>query len=60
MLADKLVELAARRIERLMVFMPPRHGKSTLTSHYFPAWYLGQFPNHNVILASYEAGYAAV
>lgn len=60
LLAKKLVDLAARRIERLMVFMPPRHGKSTLVSHYFPAWYLGQFPNHNVILSSYEAGYAAV
>ncbi len=54
------VELAARRIKRLMVFMPPRHGKSTFISHYFPAWYLGTFPNHNIILGSYEAGFAAV
>jgi len=42
-----------------MVFMPPRHGKSTLASHYFPAWFLGKHPDRRVILASYEAGFAA-
>ena len=39
--------------------MPPRHGKSFFRSFYFPAWYLGTFPDHNVILASYEADFAA-
>ena len=42
-----------------MVFMPPRHGKSELVSKYFPAWYLGTFPNSHVILVSYEADFAA-
>lgn len=42
-----------------MVFMPPRHGKSELISKYFPAWYLGTFPNNRVILVSYEADFAA-
>jgi predicted phage terminase large subunit-like protein len=42
-----------------MVFMPPRHGKSELISKYFPAWYLGTFPNNHVILVSYEADFAA-
>ena len=32
--------------------MPPRHGKSTLGSQYFPAWYLGTFPDRHVILTS--------
>ncbi len=54
-----LADLAARRIERLIVMMPPRHGKSVLTSQFFPAWYLGTHPEHRVILASYEAGFAA-
>lgn len=31
-----------------------------MISQYFPAWYLGTFPNHDVILASYEASYAAL
>ena len=32
--------------------------KSELASHYFPAWYLGKFPQHRVLLASYEAEFA--
>lgn len=39
--------------------MPPRHGKSEMASRYTPAWYLGRYPNRRVILASYEADYAA-
>ena len=54
----KLVEVGAGRTRRLMVFMPPRHGKSELISHYFPAWILGNWPYKHVILASYEADFA--
>ena len=46
-------------IRRLIVTMPPRHGKSLLCSQYLPAWYLGPFPEHRVMLASYEASFAA-
>jgi phage terminase large subunit-like protein len=38
---------------RLMLFMPPRHGKSTLASRMFPAWALGQDPTLEIIAASY-------
>ena len=50
-----LVALAARRLptNRLAVFVPPQHGKSTTISRVFPPWYLGNFPRHKVILASY-------
>jgi hypothetical protein len=58
-LDEKLREIAAGRIKRLMVFMPPRHGKSELISKYFSAWYLGTFPDNHVILVSYEADFAA-
>jgi len=57
-LSEFLVDVAARRIKRLMVFMPPRHGKSEMISKYFPAWYLGNMPTERVILASYEAEFA--
>jgi predicted phage terminase large subunit-like protein len=30
-----------------------------LISQYFPAWYIGTFPDRRVMLASYEAGFAA-
>jgi predicted phage terminase large subunit-like protein len=42
-----------------MILMPPRHGKSQLTSQYFAAWYLGTFPDRRVLLTSYEADFAA-
>lgn len=32
--------------------MPPRHGKSELTSRYLPAWHVGTFPEKNIILTS--------
>ncbi len=47
-----LHDLAAGRNQRLIIQMPPRHGKSELCSKYFPAWYLGTFPERNVILTS--------
>lgn len=43
----------------LIIEEPPRHGKSELTSHYFPSWFLGTFPDKRVMLASYEADFAA-
>jgi predicted phage terminase large subunit-like protein len=43
---------------RLMVFMPPRHGKSEMVSVRFPAWFLGRNPDKNVILVSCTANLA--
>lgn len=62
-LDQKLVELTAGVLARngyigLIVEEPPRHGKSELCSHYFPAWYLGAKSDNRVILASYEADFA--
>lgn len=54
-LARKLQEVEQGKIKRLMVFMPPRHGKSELISKKFPAWYLGKHPDHEIILATYGA-----
>ena len=42
-------------IKRLMVFMPPRHGKSELCSVQFPPWFLGRNPKKEVIACSYSA-----
>lgn len=39
--------------DRVIVTMPPRHGKSNLCSQFFPAWYLGRHPDHYVITSSY-------
>lgn len=53
LLADRLEALERGDIKRLMVFMPPRHGKSRLTSEIFPAWYLGRNPHHQVLFSTY-------
>lgn len=42
-------------INRLMVKMPPRHGKSTTVSRHFPAYFLCRYPEKHVIHASYGA-----
>lgn len=39
---------------RLMLLMPPRHGKSELASRNFPAWHLGHYPHHEFIACSYN------
>lgn len=54
MLASKLEAVERGELTRLMVFMPPRHGKSMLTSEFFPAWYLGRHPDRSVISATYS------
>lgn len=54
-----LLKVVNGEIDRLMLCMPPQHGKSQTVSEYFPAWYLGKFPDNNVILTSYESDFAA-
>jgi len=46
-------------ISRLMIEMPPRHGKSEMASRKFPAWLMGRRPDTRVILASYGADLAS-
>jgi len=53
LIARKLEAVERGEIDRLMIFMPPRHGKSMLASEFFPAWYLGRNPDHYVVAATY-------
>ena len=53
LLNEKLLACAERKIKRLMVFMPPRHSKSATISWFTPPWWLGKFPEDNVIVTSY-------
>lgn len=53
LIARKLEAVERGEIKRLMITMPPRHGKSMLTSEFFPAWYLGRNPDHYVAMATY-------
>lgn len=58
LLCESLEKIARREIYRLLVTIPPRHGKSEVASKKFPAWYLGNYPDDEMILASYAADLA--
>jgi predicted phage terminase large subunit-like protein len=47
-------DVAAGLSPRLMLFIPPRHGKSFLVSERFPVWHLGRHPEHLVACASHN------
>jgi predicted phage terminase large subunit-like protein len=53
LIARHLEAVERGEITRLMITMPPRHGKSMLASEFFPAWYLGRNPEHYVVTATY-------
>jgi predicted phage terminase large subunit-like protein len=50
----------AEGIGRLMVEMPPRHGKSLTCSQLFPIWCLGRNPQWWIMMASYGVDLARV
>lgn len=58
LIAEKLEAVERGEIPRLMIFMPPRHGKSELASRRFPSWYLGRNPMNQIIAASYNSDLA--
>jgi predicted phage terminase large subunit-like protein len=58
LIAAKLEAVERGDIKRLMICMPPRHGKSELASRRFPAWFVGRNPGKQVIAASYNSDLA--
>lgn len=59
LIAEKLEAVERGEIKRLMITMPPRHGKSELASRRFPAWYIGRNPGKQIIAASYNSDLAS-
>ena len=58
-ISKKIAHAIASGNGRLIIELPPRHGKSELISKWLPVWYLNHFPKNNIILCSYESGFAA-
>ncbi|MDE1871785.1 MAG: hypothetical protein KGI06_06125 [Candidatus Micrarchaeota archaeon] len=58
-LAPALEKVNAGELKRLMIFEPPRHGKSSFVTVTFPPWYLGHHPTHSIITLSYSDVLAA-
>ncbi|HLF28211.1 MAG TPA: phage terminase large subunit [Anaerolineae bacterium] len=59
-LCDYLDRFVASEIKRLIVSMPPRHGKSELVSRRLPAYILGRSPDVQIIACSYGADLAGM
>src|SRR5574343_1635841 len=57
-IAAKLEAVERGEIKRLMITMPPRHGKSELASKRFPAFFIGRNPQKQIITASYSSDLA--
>lgn len=54
LIAAYLEAVALGKIDRLMIFMPPRSGKTSIGSVLFPSWYLGPRPSDKVLVATYK------
>jgi predicted phage terminase large subunit-like protein len=58
--SDAIVEMVEQDdCDLLLIDQPVRHGKTELCSRWTPAWYLSKHPERRVLLASYEADFAA-
>ena len=51
-MAKKFEEIAAGKLKRLIINMPPRHTKSEFASFLLPSWFLGKYPNKKIIQSS--------
>lgn len=58
LICDKLDAVARGEITRLMIWMPPQHGKSMAVTETFPSYFLGRNPEKRVIEASYNDTFA--
>ena len=54
LLCQKLQGVLDGSTKRLMVFLPPRSSKSVICSKLFPAWYIGNFANHEIMSVSHS------
>jgi predicted phage terminase large subunit-like protein len=55
LIADAFQRIAKGELKRATISLPPRAGKSELSSYLFPSWFLGQFPEKKVMQASHKA-----
>lgn len=54
LIRKRLGQIFDGSLKKLMVFMPPRHGKSNAITIRFPAWYLEKRPTDRVIVGAYN------
>lgn len=57
-IARHLEEIADGKPKRLIISLPPRHGKTFQISQHFPTYYMGKNPKKNVISTAYSQALA--
>lgn len=57
-IANGLQQLERGDIKRLIITVPPRHGKTELASKLFIPWVAGRHPSQSVIFGTYNETYA--
>lgn len=57
-MADELHRLFEGEIKRLVIVIPPRHGKTELAAKRFIAWWVANRPTDSTIFATYGQSYA--
>lgn len=55
---DIMMAVLRDEYDRVIVEMPPQHGKTNYLSEKFVSWYLGTFPDEDVMLLTYGQQYA--
>ncbi len=58
LIAEALEEVERGDNLRLIISMPPQHGKSEQISRLFPAWFIGRNPWRNLIFGTYSQDFA--
>lgn len=53
LIADHLDRMEKGEIKRLIISLPPRHGKSMTTTESFPSYFIGRNPSRRVITTAY-------
>jgi len=43
---------------KIIINMPPRHGKTAFCSEWLPLWFLNKYPTKNIMLSTYNQTYA--
>jgi hypothetical protein len=54
LICDKLQLFAEGKIKKMMILLPPQHGKSELATRRLPPYLLGRNPNLKIAVASYS------
>jgi predicted phage terminase large subunit-like protein len=54
-IAERLEKIVTGEVDRLMLFIAPRTGKSQMASVFFPAYYIGKHPYQHIMQVGHSA-----